>query len=370
MNVRILGLGTAAPVHSMPQPMSAEMAVERCSEPGSREAKLLPQLFRMTSVKGRGSVVIRPEENQPVSVDSVRWFYPQPNGEPATRTGPTTGERMREFLRSAPPLAIEASRRAMEQANTPGEQITHLVTVTCTGFGAPGLEVEMFRGLKLRNTTQRIHVGFMGCHAALNGIQVAAALAASDPSARVLLCCVELCSLHFQYGWDSQRVVSNALFADGAAAMIVAPPDEKDSAAPRITSTATSLLSDTEDQMSWHVEDHGFVMGLSSRVPGAVGDGLRPWVDDWLATQGLTVEQVGSWAIHAGGPRIVTAVAERLALPESALVHSRGVLSEHGNMSSATVLFILQRMLAAPTARPLVMLAFGPGLFAEAALLR
>ncbi len=373
MSARILGLGTATPRHSVAQDLTAQMLGPLGAAPGTREAKLLPEVFRRTSVRHRSTVLIADDETTPIDARSLGWFFPPPNGDAASHLGPTTGQRMAEFQRLAPPLAIAACRNALREAGVDAKQITHLVTVTCTGFVAPGLDVELFGQLGLNPGVQRVFVGYMGCHAAVNGIAVSRSIAEADPNARVLLCCIELCTLHFQYGCDPQSVVANALFADGSAAMVIGDTDRGGSATYekpwRIASMSSRWIPGTADQMSWRVEDHGFVMTLSPRVPMLIGEALRPWVDEWLASQGLSVEQVGTWAIHAGGPRIVTAVAERLGLGEERIAHSRGVLRDHGNMSSATVLFVLQRMREAKEKLPCVMLAFGPGLFAEAALL-
>src|SRR6185312_7307169 len=134
--------------------------------------------------------------------------------------GPTTGERMRIYAEEAGPLAVRAAKIALAEAATPAADITHLVTVSCTGFAAPGVDYSLIRGLGMASTVQRTHVGFMGCHGALNGLRVANAFASADPNARVLLCAVELCSLHYYYGNEADKLVANAIFADGAAAIV------------------------------------------------------------------------------------------------------------------------------------------------------
>jgi predicted naringenin-chalcone synthase len=184
----------------------------------------------------------------------------------------------------------------------------------------------------------------------------------------VLLCAVEWCSLHYRFQWDPERFIGNVLFADGAAAIVGAQGPEGDDAW-KVVATGSCLMPDSTDAMTWHIGDHGFEMTLSSRVPDLIGEHLRPWLSSWLQKHGLTIEQIGSWAIHPGGPRIVSAVEESLKLPREATAVSREVLAQCGNMSSPTVLFILDRLRARHAARPCVMLGFGPGLMAEAALL-
>jgi predicted naringenin-chalcone synthase len=180
------------------------------------------------------------------------------------------------------------------------------------------------------------------------------------------VCAVELCCLHYFYGWDPQRVVANALFADGAGAVVGAAGGE----GWRLTASGSCLVPDSEDAMTWTVSDHGFVMTLARSVPRLIATHLRPWLTGWLAGQGMTLESVGSWAVHPGGPRIVEAVAEALTLPATATDVSRAVFRSHGNMSSPTILFILDRLRQQGAPRPCVALGFGPGLTAEAALFR
>jgi alpha-pyrone synthase len=266
-------------------------------------------------------------------------------------------------------------------------EITHLVTVSCTGFFSPGLELILLDTLGLRPTVERVNVGFMGCHGAINGLRVARALALSNPRNRVLLCAVELCSLHYAFAWDPDRVVGNAVFADGAAALVLAagaPGDDlarretvsPNTAAPNaaapisIAATGSCLIPNSADAMSWTIGDHGFEMFLSTRVPDLIQAHLRPWFDEWLAENGLRVEDIGSWALHPGGPRIVSAVEQCLGLPESASAASREVLATYGNMSSPTILFVLDRLRQDGARMPCVALGFGPGLAAEAALFR
>ena len=225
----------------------------------------------------------------------------------------------------------------------------------------------------------------MGCHGALNGLRVAHAFAQADAGARVLLCALELCSLHQQLGWHPERVVANALFADGAAATVLAadgPPAagaESGAGAGQVTlpvappwrllASGSTVLPDSADAMAWTIADHGFEMGLSPRVPALIAARLAPWLDGWLAARGLDRAAIGSWALHPGGPRLLEAVRDCLDLPASAIEPSTAVLRECGNMSSATILFILDRLRLAGAPLPCVALAFGPGLCVEAALL-
>jgi predicted naringenin-chalcone synthase len=182
---------------------------------------------------------------------------------------------------------------------------------------------------------------------------------------------VELCSLHFQYGWEPQQIVANALFADGAAALVgqAAQAADVSRISWRVAATGSCVFAGSQDAMTWTVGDYGFRMTLSPRVPELIRAHLADWLTHWLAQQGLSMRDIGSWAIHPGGPRVLSAVEAALNLPAGAAEASRQVLAEHGNMSSPTVLFILERLRRAGAPLPCVMLAFGPGLTAEAALL-
>jgi predicted naringenin-chalcone synthase len=220
----------------------------------------------------------------------------------------------------------------------------------------------------------------MGCHGAFNGLKVARGCLGAEPDARVLVCAVELCTLHFFTGWDAEKIVANALFADGAAAVVcqngadrthsdVAVRSRSDPTSGwRLAAVGTIRIPDSAAAMSWRIGDFGFDMGLSRKIPELIGQHLRGYVESWLDRQGLRLSDIGSWAVHPGGPKVLDAVEMALSLPNGGLEHSRAILSEHGNMSSPTVLFILDRMQRENAPRPCVALGFGPGMAVEAAL--
>jgi predicted naringenin-chalcone synthase len=275
---------------------------------------------------------------------------------------------MQRYAEESLPLAEVAAARSLDLATIRPEAISHLITVSCTGFFAPGIDIGLVKRLGLSPTVGRLHVGFMGCHGVLNAMQAARATVLADPAAVVLLCAVELCSLHYRYGSEPDTLVANALFADGAAAMVgLASAGRKDPW--RLVSSGSYLFPDCEDGMTWKIGNHGFEMTLSSRVPKLICGNLRPWLEGWLAKSGRRVEEIRSWAIHPGGPRILSSVAETLRLPETAIATSVEILAQHGNMSSPTILFVLRRLQEQGSRPPCVVLGFGPGLVAEAALL-
>jgi predicted naringenin-chalcone synthase len=374
MSFQIHGIGTATPAHRIAQADAAELA-KRLSTSTADRGRGLETLYRRTGVRTRHSVLLHPAANG----TSVTQSFYEPAASPHDY-GPTTSARMRRYEAETAPLAFAAAQAALAEADGRVDEITHLITVSCSGFAAPGFDLTLIRELGLPADTQRTHVGFMGCHGALNGLRVAQAFAAAQPNACVLLCAVELCSLHHQYHGPADQLVANALFADGAAAIVGrAATDEQASRLLRgnrtadggwlLRATGSTVIPNTEDHMTWQIRDHGFEMTLSPRVPDVIEQQLRPWLDGWLARLSVSPRDVGSWAVHPGGPRIVQACGTALGLSAEQLAPSLGVLADYGNMSSPTVLFILDRLRRQNAARPCVTLAFGPGLTVEAALL-
>jgi predicted naringenin-chalcone synthase len=357
----LLGLGTALPQATATQAEALALAL-RIGAYTEEQRRALPALYRRAGVQRR-HVALDGPLRLPLRAQS--------------EGPPGTAERMAHYVDKAPPLAARAARAALDDAGLLPDAITHLITVSCTGASAPGLDIELLRRLELPAGTERAHVGFMGCHGALAALRLARAIAAGAPDARILLAAVELCSLHFHYGFEPDQCVANALFADGAAAAVlgtlpdraVDARDARDrAAAPRLADAATVLLPDSEDAMTWTIGDRGFRMTLSPRVPQLIGEHLRPWLDGWLDARGRSRARVRSWAVHPGGPRVLSAVEQSLALPPGATDPSRALLASHGNMSSPTILFLLERLRAAAAPRPWLALAFGPGLVVEAAL--
>jgi predicted naringenin-chalcone synthase len=357
-NIRISGIGTALPPHRILQGEAATIAKKYSCETPAQE-RLFETLYRRAGVEGRNSVVLHRSDGP---LEGRQGFY--------GTEAPTTRDRMRRYEASAGDLAAAASRAALDEAGTDPGRVTHLVTVSCSGFYSPGYDVALIKRLELPRSVARTHVGFMGCQGALNGLRAARAFVDADPRSVVLLCALELCSLHHQYGWDSDLIVANALFADGAGALVV--EGEGGGAGPgapyRLVASGSALIDDSEDAMTWRIGDHGFTMTLSPRVPEIINGHLRPWLEGWLRRQGLGMGDVGSWAVHPGGPRILSAFEEATGLGRAALDVSYRVLADHGNMSSPTILFILDRLRRGGGARPVVALAFGPGLSVEAAL--
>lgn len=361
----LLGIGTAVSGLRISRAESVDAARALCAEDDDH-AGVLENLYRQAGVEARHIVHTHEEFRRIVYGEGdcdTPWVCDFKGDK-----GPTTAERMLRYEKEAPAIAEAACRRAIAEAGVEPGEFTHLVTVSCTGFSAPGVDIRLMKSLGMRATVERTNVGFMGCHGALNGLRVARGLYAAEPDAKILLCAIELCSLHYSYGWDPKRVVGNALFADGCAAVVLG--EGGNDAPMRLAANGACLFPDSEQAMAWNVRDHGFDMVLSSKVPNLIQANLKPWLSAWLDKQGLGIEDVRSWAIHPGGPRVLTGVQEALGLPNGSTDVSRMILEKNGNMSSATVLFILKEMLARGMTGPCVAIGFGPGLAAEVALLR
>ncbi|MFT3685039.1 MAG: type III polyketide synthase [Phycisphaerales bacterium] len=363
MKASILSLACVTPRARVTQQEAVAFAID-AGRLGGHARTFAETIYARSGIDSRASCIA----GEDVLLAQLRASSERPRGA-------TTSERMELYARFAGELAVEAGTNALQKAAKLGVRapdITHVVTVSCTGFMAPGIDHALIERLKLAPTVRRLHVGYMGCHGAINALAAARAIVLSEPSARVLVTCVELCSLHFQVTDRPDRTVANALFADGAAACVVGACGEREQ--PAIAATGSCVAPNSSDAMSWRIGDHGFEMSLSESVPELIRQHLRPWLSAWLDGQGASLNELvsqGGWAIHPGGPRVLNAVADTLGLSTQAMRASRAVLAAHGNMSSPTVLFTLEQLLEVHVApkEPIVMLAFGPGLSMEAALL-
>ena len=343
MTARIQALGTAMPGYVFKQADIVEDFFAK--QPGWDPA--WAEVFTSAGVERRASVVDPP-------------FYAHAR---------TTADRMRTYAPAARKLGAEAARRALERAG-PGAagEVGDLLAVSCTGYTGPGLDVHLAEDLDLGERVQRLLISHMGCYAALPALRTAAALAATS-GRRALVTCVELCTLHVQPATRREEAVYQALFGDGAAAALVG----QGGTGPEIVAASSVTVPRSEERMQWLIEDDGFHMWLSPRVPALVERGVGKLVSDLLDPLGLAVADVAHWAVHPGGPEIVDRVQRRLGLTDEQLAHSRETRADGGNRSSATVLFILETLLGSGEVAPgrwLVALAFGTGLTLEALLLR
>ena len=345
----IAGIGIAVPPAARQDDLWSGF-FERHYE-GSRRA-LAKRIFEHAGVRTRSAVV------SPLLEDVSDW---------------STEQRMARYQVEALPLGKEAIGRALADAGLSADELGLFAVCSCTGYATPGLDILLARDLGMSPSVQRLFVGHMGCYAALPSLGTVSdfVVARGRPA---LLLCAELTSLHLQpigARVDVQQIVSHALFADAATAVVLTPGGSAGSSSGYAVRQLAALTdAATADHMTWDITDQGFRMGLSPKVPSVLATHVRGFVDELLAAEGLTVADVGGWAVHPGGPKILDVVQEQLELPAEALEPSRTVLSTYGNCSSPTVLLILEALRRGdhPPGR-VVMLAFGPGLTLYGALL-
>jgi alpha-pyrone synthase len=314
-------------------------------------------VFDRLAVKGqiahRFSVLCPAENPEAASVDVTRVF--------SRERFPTTGERMQLFEEHAPKLAEETVAKLALGAEA--RQMTHVIVTTCTGLYAPGLDLDLVERCGLDPSVERTMIGFMGCYAAINGLKLARHIVRSEATSRVLLVNLELCSLHFQQSDDLEQLLSFAVFGDGCAASVVSA-DPTGLALDRFYS---ALVPNTRPLITWKIRDSGFDMHLSGKVPAAIARGLESVGGTIL--EGAAPADIDLWAVHPGGRSILDAVERGFGLGPEALAASRDVLARFGNMSSATVMFVLQAVLArAKQGERGCAMSFGPGLTAETML--
>lgn len=343
---------------------------------GRLAQRIIGASFNGSGIDTRHTVI---RELSPATGTDDKMFFDRETGR---LQSPGTAARNDLYTREASRLFVEVARSALDaDPDIVAADVTHVITASCTGFHAPGPEYEIVRGLGLSDSVQRYHLGFMGCYASLPALRAASQFCAADPSAVVLVVSVELCTVHLRSSEDPDLIVANSLFADGAAAGIVTA---RDLATPvpavRLDGFHTAIAAEGEKDMAWTIGDHGFEMILSTKVPQIIGEtiigAIRPLYarEGELAAafdEGRVGERVEHWAIHPGGRSILDRVQERLNLSDDQLFPARETLRENGNMSSATVLFVIKRILddGARDGSRVAAMAFGPGLTAESALM-
>ena len=349
-SVGICGIGTAAPDGVIGRQESLRLA--RLAVEGGEESKLAA-LYEGSGVHSRSLL-----HGEKELADRIL--------EPLGDHGRSTRDRLEHYGDAAVDMACDSARIALMEAGAEAGEVTHLVTVSCTGAESPGPWLGIQNRLGLNEGIARTHVGFMGCHGALNGLAAARAFASEHPDHVVLLVCVEVCSIHYHVGGESwDRQVANAIFADGAASAVVS----QRSGGPRLAGFSSRLFPGTSELMSWRIGDHGFDMRLSPRVPVVLKRAVSPWITSWFKGLGLDFDDIGAWAVHPGGRDILEGVRQGLGLEHEQLEPSMNILRNHGNMSSSTVLWILRDLITSGCRGPVVCLAFGPGLVGEGVLL-
>ena len=346
MPVLVRSLETAVPSTVLKQPEARDVfaAQEGLTRLGQR---LVTTCFDAAAIDTRYSAVAEFSWDLP---DHDPDFFDSSTG---TILSPSTKTRNDLFVREATPLFTETARRALHAAEGIGpEDVTHVITVSCTGFFNPGPDYRIVRDLGLRPSVQRFHLGFMGCYAAFPALRAAKAFCDADPSAVVLVAVVELCSLHVRSSNDPDTILGASLFADGAAAAVVTARDlPLTRPALSLDAFETTLTPVGEETMAWNIGDHGFEMVLGTYVPHIIDEhitgALAPLLAREPALAALPHAEIEHWAIHPGGRSIVDKVVTRLGLSEAQAAPARETLRDFGNMSSATVMFVLENILGA-----------------------
>jgi predicted naringenin-chalcone synthase len=342
----LIAMGTAVPDHDI---HDAFVGWARARLTHDRDAKLFERMAKRSGIDHRWSV-LPPSDGGGSPVEQGGFYACSPL--------PSTAPRMALYAEYAPKLALAAIADLSAQHDISG--ITHIVVASCTGFVAPGIDQIIAERLGLAASVERLLVGFMGCYAAIAALRCARHIVRSDPKAKVLVVTVELSTLHLQSDAALESLLAMLQFGDGAAAALVVA----DAPGLGIDSPFAHNLPHSADLIRWVIGDEGFAMHLSGEVPGRIASALRDPALQAAMTGGIPIAAIDAWAVHAGGRSILDAVSTALDLPPEALDMSRSVLQDFGNMSSATLMFVLARLFDVRPARG-VALAFGPGLAAE-----
>lgn len=352
MNSSIVSIGLANPGTPIAQSEISNF-MQLAHGLNAEESRKLSFLYRMSGIDYRHSVL---QDFQKSDYKDFEFF-------PANKTlspFPGTKSRMEVFQKNAPNLAFEAAFSCLEKVGVAANDITHLILVSCTGMVAPGVELQLIEKLGLDQTVERYCIHFMGCYAAFTGLKLADKILRAEPDARVLVVTVELCTLHFQQEFTEDNVLANSLFGDGAAAALV----RNDSQGLKIQSYLSQVLWEGKQDMAWAIGDFGFEMKLSKYIPGLLDQGVRKLNELFEMKFGLS--HIRNFAIHPGGKQILQKVQEAFGLPDEINTHAREVLRKFGNMSSATILFVLHRMLYSEEIQgDILAMGFGPGLTLE-----
>lgn len=350
----INAIGTAVPPHRHHQSdiLRFMLAAENYSEDESRRLSLM---YHRSGISFRHSVLAD------YSCEKSDFeFYPKTA---SLEPFPTVSQRMTFFENNALSLAHDAIKDLSFTTTLP--TLTHLITVSCTGLIAPGLDIQLIELLGLSPTIVRNSVNFMGCYAAIHALKLADAFCRNEPTAKVLVVCTELCTLHFQKGKSLDTQTSNLLFADGAAACLVS----NDAQGKRIEGFYSELALVGKNDMTWKISDYGFLMTLSNEVPKLLEQSIQGMIDNALQHQGVSLQDIQHWAIHPGGKSILEAVQRAMNLEKTANEISFDILRNYGNMSSVTILFVLKQLFSSRQQGKTFTVAFGPGITMESMIL-
>ncbi len=363
MPAAILSIGTSVPRYRTNQQELVGFMKKYLAK-DQRSARKVQVLFNLSGIENRYSVI--PDFG--TTPEKFEFFPPSDDLEPF----PTTSKRMATFQEQATQLAHTAAAKCLEKVQVSSKEITHVITVSCTGMFAPGLDIELVESLKLNTSVERTGINFMGCYGAFNALKVAKNTILADPHSKVLIVSVELCSLHFQKKLDEDTLLSNTLFGDGAAAVLVADSTNRRPALD-LVEFHNDLVLAGKKEMGWFVKDLGFEMRLSGEVPRVIKNGINALADRLMEKLELPNELIGHYAIHPGGRKILEVIEASLGIAPEQNWASHEVMRKYGNMSSPTVLFVLEEiwLRGLKEENPNILsFAFGPGLTMESMLLR
>ncbi|MFP8489415.1 type III polyketide synthase [Gracilimonas sp. Q87] len=356
MAIFVHDIATSVPSFSSDQQHIREVMKKHVGSNRKTQA-IIHRVYSQSGIKKRHSVV-----KDFVPGDHGELFF---NG--SVKNEPGTAARNEVYARESKKLFVDVARKLLaDNQHISSNDITHVITVSCTGFYAPGPDYEIVKMLKLKPSTQRFHVGFMGCFGAFPAMKMAKSFCESDPNANVLLVSAELCTLHFQMKNDTDSLISGSVFADGAAGMLISSTEPKKRAF-EMQGFASALATEGEQDMAWTVGDTGFDMVLSKYVPEIIKSNLSAALSPIYKQYPVNKDEVDIWAIHPGGRSILDKIQENLQLSEKQIESSRKILADYGNMSSATVLFVLKDILDSElnNSNKIISMAFGPGLTIE-----
>ncbi|HEU0111120.1 MAG TPA: type III polyketide synthase [Flavisolibacter sp.] len=352
---KIISIGTALPAHCHKQ-MDILSFMQNVYAATEIEKRKLRFLYAQSGIQQRFSVVAD------YSKKINEWkFYPQSeNLEPF----PSLEQRMTIYNKYAPLLSVDAIRECLNHVHYP-KNITHLITVSCTGMSAPGLDLQVMELMDLDKSVSRTSVNFMGCYAAIHALKIADVICRVQQDAQVLIVCTELCTLHFQREYTNDNITSSLLFGDGAAAVLVVP-DNNIFDGLYIDNFYSEVISKGKRDMAWELSSSGFIMTLSGYIPELIEEDFNSILSRALSKEKLSVSDVTDWCMHPGGKRILEAINRSMGFSDDQLASSFDVLKEVGNISSATILFVLKKIMdQKKPIRKLVGAAFGPGLTIE-----
>lgn len=365
MPAYISSIGTAVPKHEISQKDILQFMQRHINLTTDQKTKL-EVLYRASGVKSRHSVI-----SDYGTLPDDYGFYPT-NYE--LDPFPNLDQRMALYEAEAIELAVRSVEDCLANNTSKISEITHIITVSCTGMYAPGLDIDLVERLGLDTSVSRANINFMGCYAAFNGLKYANEIVNNNKKTKVLVVCVELCSIHFQKTNDEDNLLSGALFADGAAAVLVQgklPPNSKSL---EMSAFHSDLALESKSEMSWKVGHLGFLMKLSPKVPDTIREGIRQLTARLLEKIQIPNDKIDYYAIHPGGKKILEVIEQELGISKMDNIHAYEVLKKHGNMSSPTVLFVLKSLLEDLSEKDhekhILSFAFGPGLTLESMLLK